>query len=107
VEAGLRLIHSGRRACSNRRIPRELLARLLQSFDVVFAQDRGGFASPGAANPLGRMEITRAVTERELRALLLPSSASRQTDATPSSCVRWMLAPPPARAKGSVSFTYG
>jgi hypothetical protein len=61
----------GQAGTNDQRIPRELLARLMQSFEVVFTQDRSGFASPRAANPLGRMEITRAVTERELRALLL------------------------------------
>jgi peptidoglycan/xylan/chitin deacetylase (PgdA/CDA1 family) len=66
----------GQAGTNDRRIPRELLARLLMSFRVVFTQDRSGFASPGAANPLGRIEITRAVSERELHALL--ASAPRQ-----------------------------
>lgn len=65
----------GQAGTNDQRIPRELLARLLQSFEVVFTQDRSGLASPGAANPLGRMEITRAVTERELHALLLSPRA--------------------------------
>jgi peptidoglycan/xylan/chitin deacetylase (PgdA/CDA1 family) len=60
----------GQAGTNDRRIPRELLARLQQSFEVVFTQDRTGFASPGAANPLGRIEITRDVTEAELHALL-------------------------------------
>ena len=63
----------GQAATNDRRIPGELLARLLQSFEVVFTQDRSGFASPGAANPLGRMQITRDVTEGELHALLAPA----------------------------------
>jgi Polysaccharide deacetylase len=63
----------GQAGTNDPRIPRELLARLLQSFEVVFTQDRSGLASPGAANPLGRMEVTRAVTEGELRALLPPA----------------------------------
>jgi hypothetical protein len=63
----------GQAGTNDQRIPRELLARLLQSFEVVFTQDRSGFASPGAANPLGRIEITREVTEGQLRALLLPA----------------------------------
>jgi hypothetical protein len=66
----------GQTGTNDRRIPRELLARLLESFEVVFTQDRSGFASPGAPNPLGRIEITRDVTEGELRAELM--SARRQ-----------------------------
>ena len=60
----------GQAGTNDRRIPRELLARLLLSFDVVFTQDRSGFATPGAANPLGRIEITRDTTEAALRTLL-------------------------------------
>lgn len=68
----------GQAGTNDQRIPRELLARLRDSFEVVFTQDRIGFASPGAgkAAPLGRMEITREVTERALHALL--ASAPRQ-----------------------------
>jgi Polysaccharide deacetylase len=61
----------GQAGTNDRRIPRELLARLLQSFEVVFTQDRSGFASPGKANPLGRVEITPDVSEGELHTLLL------------------------------------
>ncbi len=57
----------GQAGTNDPHIPRELLARLLDSFEVVFTQDRSGFASPGAANPLGRIEITREVTEEELQ----------------------------------------
>ena len=55
------------------RIPRELLARLFDSFEVVFTQDRPGFASPGAgkAKPLGRIEITGEISEQELHELLV------------------------------------
>ena len=60
----------GQAGTNDRRIPRELLARLLQSFEVVFTQDRSGLASPGATNPLGRIEITRHVSEDQLHALL-------------------------------------
>jgi peptidoglycan/xylan/chitin deacetylase (PgdA/CDA1 family) len=49
------------------RIPRELLARLLLSFDVVFTQDRSGFATPGAGNPLGRIEVQSEEDLSELR----------------------------------------
>ena len=55
---------------NDRHIPREFLARALLSFDVVFTQDRRGFAKPGATNPLGRIEVTPDVTEEQLQALL-------------------------------------
>ena len=61
----------GQAGTNDRHIPRELLSRLLLSFQVVFTQDRSGFATPGSANPFGRIEITRDVTEAELHALLM------------------------------------
>jgi hypothetical protein len=63
----------GQAGTNDRRIPRELLARLFESFEVVFTQDRRAFAAPGAGKgePVGRMEITRAVTEQELHARLM------------------------------------
>lgn len=61
----------GQAGTNDQRIPRELLARLRESFEVVFTQDRSGFAFAGAANPVGRIELTRHVTEGELHALLL------------------------------------
>jgi peptidoglycan/xylan/chitin deacetylase (PgdA/CDA1 family) len=60
----------GQAGTNDKRIPRALLARLELSFDVVFTQDRSGFARPGAANPLGRIEITPEVTDQDLHALL-------------------------------------
>lgn len=60
----------GQAGTNDPRIPRALLARLKLSFEVVFTQDRSGFAFPGADNPVGRIEITRDVTEGELHALL-------------------------------------
>lgn len=48
----------GQAGTNDPRIPRELLSRLLLSFKVVFVQDRSGFATPGAASVLGRIEIT-------------------------------------------------
>jgi hypothetical protein len=60
----------GQVGTNDRSIPRELLARALLSFDVVFTQDRTGFAVPGARNPLGRFEITADVTDAELREML-------------------------------------
>ena len=68
----------GQAGTNDPRIPRELLARLFDSFDVVFTQDRSPLASPGAgkAEPLGRLQISRDVTEGELRARLM--SGARQ-----------------------------
>jgi hypothetical protein len=61
----------GQAGTNDRRIPRELLARLLDSFEVVFTQDRSPFASAGAREAvLGRVEITRGLPEEDLRALL-------------------------------------
>ena len=60
----------GQAGTNDRRIPRELLARLQLSFDVVFTQDGSGHATPGASNPLDRIEIGPGVTETELRTLL-------------------------------------
>jgi hypothetical protein len=57
----------GQAGTNDPRIPRELLARLLLSFEVVFTQDRPGFALPGSRNPIGRIEVT---TDEQLRAAL-------------------------------------
>jgi peptidoglycan/xylan/chitin deacetylase (PgdA/CDA1 family) len=60
----------GQAGTNDRRIPRLLLDRLLLSFEVVLTQERTGFARPGAANPLGRIDVTSDVTEEELHELL-------------------------------------
>ena len=60
----------GQAGTNDRRIPRLLLERLKLSFAVIFTQDRDGFATPGAPNPLGRFEITPATTDEQLRAVL-------------------------------------
>lgn len=60
----------GQAGTNDRRIPRLLLERLELSFPLVFTQDRDGFATPRARNPLGRFEITRDTTEAELHELL-------------------------------------
>ena len=60
----------GQDGTNDPRIPRLLLRRLLLSFDVIFTQDRGALAAPGAGNPLGRFEVTRTTDEAELRGLL-------------------------------------
>jgi hypothetical protein len=65
----------GQVATNDRHIPRELLARALLSFEVVFTQDRSGLAEPGAKNPLGRIEVTPELGEPALRALLATSTS--------------------------------
>ena len=60
----------GQAGTNDRRIPRLLLERFLLSFRLVFVQDRSALARPGARNPLGRFEVTRATTETDLRRLL-------------------------------------
>jgi peptidoglycan/xylan/chitin deacetylase (PgdA/CDA1 family) len=62
----------GQAGTNDPEIPRELLARLLLSFAVVFTQDRSGFAKAGASNPIGRFDVTPDVDAAELRALLTP-----------------------------------
>ena len=60
----------GQAGTNDPRIPRELLDRLLLSFDVVFTQDRSGLVASGARNPFGRFVVTPRVTESELRSRL-------------------------------------
>jgi peptidoglycan/xylan/chitin deacetylase (PgdA/CDA1 family) len=60
----------GQAGTNDRRIPSELLARLLLSFELIFVQDRTGFARSGADNPLGRIEVTQGVSDEQLRAML-------------------------------------
>jgi peptidoglycan/xylan/chitin deacetylase (PgdA/CDA1 family) len=60
----------GQAGTNDRRIPRLLLERLELSFRLVFTQDRDGFATPGARNPLGRFEVGAGTTDRELHSLL-------------------------------------
>lgn len=63
----------GQAGTNDRLIPRALLARLFETYEVVFTQDRTGFSSPGAGErgPVGRMEITRKVSEAQLHSLLV------------------------------------
>ncbi|HEX5621662.1 MAG TPA: polysaccharide deacetylase family protein [Solirubrobacteraceae bacterium] len=68
----------GQAGSNDRRIGRELLARVLLSFELVFTQDRSGLASAGTTNPLGRFDITRNVTDRELHAFI--TSEDRPAD---------------------------
>jgi Polysaccharide deacetylase len=88
----------GQAGTNDRQIPRELLARLELSFEVVFTQDRSGFARPGAPNPLGRFEITRDTTEERLYALL---AAARSTSSGVISPTTPTVAAASATASGS------
>jgi hypothetical protein len=60
----------GQVATNDRHIPREFLTRAQMSFAVVFTQDRSGFATPGAKNPLGRIPVTPDVSDEALREIL-------------------------------------
>ena len=48
-----------------------LLGWLTQRYDVVFTQDVNARAHPGAGQPLGRLQVTRAITGGELYERLL------------------------------------
>jgi peptidoglycan/xylan/chitin deacetylase (PgdA/CDA1 family) len=92
----------GQAGTNDPRIPRELLARLLDSFEVVFTQDRTGFASPrGTAEPYGRFEIGPELSEEQLHELLSsgqPSQAASRCDAGPGrSRARRRRCPPTGR----------
>lgn len=52
-------------------IPDTLLAWLTQRYQLVFTQDRGWFAKPGAPQPLGRFQVTRATSGGDLHAALV------------------------------------
>jgi peptidoglycan/xylan/chitin deacetylase (PgdA/CDA1 family) len=71
----------GQAGTNDRRIPRQLLARLQLSFQIVFTQDRPGHATPGAPNPLGRIAVTRETTAAQLRTLLQHQPSRRRADA--------------------------
>jgi peptidoglycan/xylan/chitin deacetylase (PgdA/CDA1 family) len=64
----------GQAGTNDPRIPRELLARLRLSFDVVFVQDRSGLArrAAGTTQPLGRIEITNTDTEARFATIFRP-----------------------------------
>lgn len=70
----------GQAGTNDPRIPRELLARLIDSYEVIFTQDRSGLASPrsGQAHVYGRIEIGPEVSEEELR-----SSLEQRVDPAP------------------------
>lgn len=60
----------GQEGTNDERIPEALLDWLTMEFGVVFTQDRDPFAKPGAESPLGRFEVTRAITGGDLYAAL-------------------------------------
>jgi poly-beta-1,6-N-acetyl-D-glucosamine N-deacetylase len=65
----------GQAGTNDPRIPRLLLERLELSFPLVFTQDRGGLARPGARNPLGRFEIDGDTPEARLHSKLASGPA--------------------------------
>lgn len=54
-------------------IPPTLLGWLDQKIQLVFTQDESVFAKPGTKEPIGRIQITRAMTGGDLHSLLVPS----------------------------------
>lgn len=52
-------------------IPPTFLAWLTQHYKLVFVQDRSWFAKPGAAEPLGRYQVTRATSGGDIHAALV------------------------------------
>ena len=62
----------GQDGTNDRNIPRTLLAWLTSHFADVFTQDVSPFAVPHAKQPLGRIQVTSAMTGGELHSLLNP-----------------------------------
>jgi len=61
----------GQVGTNDRRIARELLSRLLFTSEVVFTQDRSGFASPARGKVVqGRLEVHPGTSSEKLHALL-------------------------------------
>jgi hypothetical protein len=52
-------------------IPHTLLPWLTQHYQLVFTQDRNWFAKPGASQPLGRYQVTRATSGGDVHAALV------------------------------------
>jgi len=69
----------GQVGTNDRRIPRLLLARLHDSFALVLTQDRDALArrGQGTAEPVGRLALTSARGDRDLRALLAAHASAR------------------------------
>ncbi len=56
---------------NNPRIPDDLLGWLTQRYDAIFTQDRNARTRQGSGQPLGRIQVTRDLTEGDLNAKLL------------------------------------
>ena len=61
----------GQDGTNNPRIPDDLLGWLTGRYDAIFTQDRNARAHPGSDQPLGRIQITRAMSGGDLYAMLL------------------------------------
>ena len=61
----------GQDGTNDPRIPDDLLGWLTERYDAVFTQDRNALAREGSGQPLGRIQVTRAVSGGDLHATLL------------------------------------
>ena len=61
----------GQDGTNDSRIPGDLLGWLTDRYDAVFTQDVNARAKPGAGQPLGRIQVTRATTGGDLHEQLL------------------------------------
>ena len=61
----------GQSGTNDPRIPDDLLGWLTGHYDAVFTQDRNARAHPGSKQPLGRIQVTRAMSGGELHSKLL------------------------------------
>jgi hypothetical protein len=61
----------GQDGTNDARIPEALLDWLTHLYDVIFTQDVNARAQPGARQPLGRIQVTRATTAGSLHEMLL------------------------------------
>lgn len=61
----------GQDGTNDPRIPDDLLGWLTERYDAIFTQDVNARAEPGGGQPVGRIQITRAMTGGELNEKLL------------------------------------
>jgi peptidoglycan/xylan/chitin deacetylase (PgdA/CDA1 family) len=61
----------GQDGTNDDRIPGDLLGWLTDRFDTVYTQDVNALARPGADQPLGRIQVTRATAGGDVHARLL------------------------------------
>jgi peptidoglycan/xylan/chitin deacetylase (PgdA/CDA1 family) len=61
----------GQDGTNDPKIPGDLLGWLTEHFDAVFTQDQNARAHAGAKQPLGRIQVTRAMTDGQLHSQLL------------------------------------